>query len=729
MAKARSKCAYMQNRELSWLKFNERVMDEATDESVPLLERLRFLTIFTTNLDEFFQVRVGSLIDMLPLGDKAVDNKTGMTAREQLDAIYSAVRPLYEKRNRIFTELEHKMRDEGISRLTYSELGPEDQDYIESYFLSNILPTLSPQIVDAHHPFPHLQNKVIEISVLLRNDKGKELFAILPLPSVLPDVVYLPGSDIRYIATEDILYEFTDVVFDTYTLVEKVCICITRNADIHAEDEDVEVTDDFRNVMKRMVKDRKRLAPLRLELTNGICMRSFEFLKSKLHLSDAQIYYTSAPLKLDYAYPLADKLSAAQKEKLLYPPYRPCIPDTVDPHRSMFEQIREHDILLSYPYESMDPFLDFLREAADDPAVIAIQITIYRLARESRVVEYLCRAAEKGKDVLTLIELRARFDEQNNIDWSEALEKAGCTVIYGVPGYKVHSKCCLIIRHEEDGIRYYTQIGTGNYNETTSKIYTDFSLMTGDQDIGRDANKYFRNMGIGNLNGSYEELIVSPVSLKSTVLELMDREIAKGAQGHLFFKLNSLTDKEIMNKIQEASAAGVSVKMLIRGICCLVPGLPGLTENVEVRSIVGRYLEHSRVYIFGTPEQGKMYIASADFMTRNTQRRAEIGCPVKDGAVRRKILEVLRILWSDNLKARRLGPDGIYRRIAVEQTESAPAPRFIEAQEEQMALAMAHRYQPAPPQRKVPAEPEKTAAQKPRSGGLRGFFARLFGRS
>lgn len=685
---------YMQNRELSWLKFNERVMDEAKDPTVPLIERLRFLTIFTTNLDEFFMVRVGSLIDMLPLGAEGSDNKTGMTPQEQLDAIYRETRRLYRKRDDLFYRLVSELQGRDIHFLKYDALTPSEQEFCERYFSHEIMPLLIPQIIDKLHPFPQMQNKAVAIGMLLQGTGKKPVPALLSLPSVIPDVLYLPGSGIRVVSTADILYEFADVAFSTYEVLEKVKLCITRNADIHAEDEDLELSSDFRNLMKKMLRDRRHLAPLRLELSHEISADMKKFLVDKLNLTEDQVFCSRAPLKLDFAYPLGDKLNEQQTAELLYTPYEQRIPQTVERGVSMFTQIQEHDLLLSYPYESMDPFLDLLDEASTDDDVVSISITIYRLARKSRLVQALCRAAENRKKVTVLIELRARFDEQNNIDWSEEFEKAGCNIIYGTPNYKVHSKLCLITRKEGKELRTYTQAGTGNYNEKTSKLYTDLCLMTCNPYIGRDALQFFQNMGIANLEGNYRSLIVSPVSLKSTVLRLMDREIAKGRDGFMFFKMNSFTDKEIIEKLRDASRAGVTVKMLIRGITCLVPAVKNETENIEIRSIVGRYLEHSRIYIFGKDDQESMYIASADFMTRNTERRVEVGCPIYSEEVRAKIHTIVALMWADNLKARRLKSDGKYHWIknavkAEEMTADAGLIGSSAAEDEELAAAAA----------------------------------------
>ena len=496
---------------------------------------------------------------------------------------------------------------------------------------------------------------------------------------------------------EDLLLELADVVFDTYTVEEKIQICITRNADIHAEDEDCEKNEDFRKVMQKLLKARRRLAPLRLEMTDHPSSKMLKFLQSRLLLSDSQIFYTGGPLQMKYAYGLENKLNPEQKKEMLFEPYTPKTPGELAGKESMFDRIRKQDRLLSYPYESMKPFLRLLEESASDPDVRSIQITIYRLAGKSKLVKYLCRAAENGKKVTVLIELRARFDEQNNIDWSKEFEKSGCTIMYGMANFKVHSKLCLITRNEGGTLRRYTQIGTGNYNETTSKLYTDFSLMTADPGIGEDAALFFRNMGIGNLEGRYDHLLVAPLELQEKVIAGIEREMQKGPEGYLFFKLNSLTDRRIIEKLRDASCAGVKIHMMVRGICCLVPGIPGETENIEVRSIVGRYLEHSRIYVFGKGSTEKMYIASADFMTRNTRRRVEVGCPILDPNVRAKIWEVIHLQWSDNTKAMKLLPECKYEPVIGEDG--------VNSQEEQMKLAEESR-------RKTEGGEEKKEPQK-----------------
>ena len=655
--------AYTQNRELSWLAFNDRVLSEATDETVPLMERLKFISIFTSNLDEFFMIRVGSLFDLMNMEAESRDKRSGWTPAEQLDAIYNAVRPLYRKREEICADVERQLQVHGIYRLTYDELENNEKKYCTQYYNSSIAPIISPQIVDTHHPFPHLKNKVIHIGAWVKY-KNRDMFAVIPLPEALPPVLFLPGSDLRYIHMEDLLLAFVENIFTNYIVREKVAFCVTRNADINPGDEafDVDI-DDFRKKMKKALKQRMRLAPVRLELSREISGSFVEYLKKRLPVTDRQIFVTSAPLKLDYVFSLPGKLSEHKRKALTYAPFSPCVPGDININESMIRQIVKKDRLLSYPFESMSPFLNLLREASEDPAVISIKITIYRLAGKAKLVDYLCAAAERGKDVTVLIELRARFDEQNNIDWSERLEEAGCTVLYGFEEYKVHSKICLITRREHGEIRYITQVGTGNYNEKTAEQYTDISLLTADQRIGHDAREFFKNMSIANLEGDYNELLVAPVSLKSTLLRLIDKEIAKGAQGRIIIKINSITDVDLIDKLMQASCAGVRIDLIVRGICCILPAVPQRTENIRIISIVGRYLEHSRIYCFGSTNDEVMYISSADFMTRNTQRRVEVACPIFDHDVRAKLHQILDACLADNVKARIMQSDGTYRHL------------------------------------------------------------------
>jgi len=648
--------SFMQNRELSWLRFNERILEEAADESVPLLERLKFLSIFTGNLDEFFMIRVGGLFDLRFVNADARDSRTGMTPDEQLDKLYAGVHTLMRKRDAVYFELEQKLREAGVCNLRVSELSPEEVLFIRKYYEREIAPILSPQIVDAHHPFPHLQSKALHIGARLEQD-GRELFGVIPVPASLPDIVRLPGRGLRYVRVEEIICGKAAEIFSMYRVSEKTVLCITRNADISPNDEACADSLDFRETMQHMLQERRRQRVVRLELNSPVSREFCAYLCAMVNLVPDQVFVSRSPLKLSYAFALAGEGGA----QLLYKPFTPCRAAGVENDR-LFFQIAKHDILLSYPFESMEPFLRLIEEAASDRQVIAIKISIYRLARKAALAEYLCRAAENGKDVTVLIELRARFDEQNNIDWARRLEDAGCRIIYGFEEYKIHAKVCLIIRKEKDAIRYYTQIGTGNYNERTAAQYTDVSLMTADGRIGHEANAFFRNMALGNPKAEYAHLLVSPVSLKQTVLSLIDEETAKGSAGRILVKINSLTDVDIIKHLQKASCAGVKVELIVRGICCILPGIPGVTENIRVRSIVGRFLEHSRIYVFG--EEQKMYIASADFMTRNTERRVEVACPVYSPAVKAKLMHILETALADTVKARQMTADGRYVRIA-----------------------------------------------------------------
>ena len=652
---------YTQNRELSWLQFNARVLAEAEDENVPLLERFKFLAIFTSNLDEFFMIRVGSLCDMAAVDKEHTDSKSGLTAKEQLHLIYKAVEPLYARRDAAFSDVDSKLSAIGLRRLTMDSLAPDEQKYIKRYFKDIIAPVLSPQIVDSHHPFPHLEGKVLHIAALLSHKKTERL-GLLPVPASLPPIVFLPETPSRYILTEDILLAYADHVFEMYDILEKTVLCVTRNADIQVDDETFGVEGgDFRKKMEKLLRQRRRMAVVRVEINRPISDHFKEHFRSRFEVNDAQIFLSrTAPLKLGYAFSLGEHLPEKKRAFLSDAPFTPQQPAMLSSGQSLLKAALQRDILLSYPYESMEPFLQMIREAANDPAVLAIRITIYRLASKAKLVEYLCAAAENGKDVTALIELRARFDEQNNIDWSERMEEAGCKIIYGFEDYKVHSKICLITRRERGAVRHITQVGTGNYNEKTAKQYTDVSLITADERIGQDAGAFFNNMALGNLSGRYSRLFVAPTSLKNNILALMDEQIAKGKDGYILLKFNSLTDIDVIAKLREASCAGVTVEMIVRGICCLLPGVPDHTENITVTSIVGRFLEHSRIYVFGRGDEEKMYISSADLMTRNTERRVEIACPIDDPAVRTRLHDILYAMQHDTVKARVLQPDGTY---------------------------------------------------------------------
>ena len=658
---------YTQNRELSWLRFDQRVLEEARDKSVPLLERMKFVAIFTSNLDEFFMIRVGSLYDMVQTDEKHRDSRSGMTPQEQLDAIYEAVAPLYKERDKTYTEIKKELSPYGICGLDFKELEAEEKKYVKKYFKEQILPVLSPQIVDSSHPFPHLLNKDIYVTASL--NKKEQMLGIVPVPTYVSDILMLPGHDIRYIRMEKVIMEYLHLVFDQYEVSDPNYICVTRNADVSPNDEALEVTDDFRKLMQNTLHKRRRMAVVRLETAEKLSAKMQEYFCEKFKITPAQIFRTKMPMKLDYMFSIAGNLPESMKRSLVYEPFSPQKSAHVQ-EGSMLKQVKKQDILLFYPYESMDPFLKLIKDASADPNVMTIKITIYRLAKKARLVEYLCAAAENGKEVTVLIELRARFDEQNNIDWSERLEEAGCRVIYGFDGYKVHSKICLITYRNRNEIQYITQVGTGNYNEKTAAMYTDLSLMTADPRIGQDAAEFFKNMSIGNLQGSYQYLIVSPVSLKSSILQMMDEEIQKGKDGRIVMKMNSVTDVDFIRKVSEASCAGVRVDLIVRGICCILPGVPEYTENVRVMSVVGRYLEHPRIFSFGTGKEQKIYIGSADMMTRNTEKRVEVACPVLDEQIRRQINHDLKVMLSDNVKARVMQKDGTYTKRKLKDESS-----------------------------------------------------------
>ena len=635
---------YTQNRELSWLKFNQRVLEEAKDSSVPLLERMKFVSIFTSNLDEFFMIRVGSLYDMSLTDNSTIDSRSGMNPKEQLDAIFAAVAPLYKERDKTYSEIKKLLNPYGVCGLSIKELEQQEKKYVKKYFKDQILPILSPQIVYV-------------IASLKQN--GTSMIGIVPVPQFVSDILYLPGHDIRYIRMEKVIMEYLDVVFDKYEVSNKNYICVTRNADVSPDDEALEINDDFRLLMQETLHKRRRMAVVRMETAEPLDKELEKYFCDKFKITPAQIYRTKMPMKLDYIFSIMDKVPASLKRSLVDEPFTPQ-PSRYLTDGKVIPQVKKRDILLSYPYESMDPFLRMIKEAAYDPTVLTIRITIYRLAKKARLVEYLCAAAENGKEVTVLIELRARFDEQNNIDWSERLEEAGCRVIYGFEGYKVHSKICLITYRNRNNIEYITQVGTGNYNEKTATMYTDVSLITADKGIGEDAAVFFKNMSIGNLNGSYQHIIVSPTSLKPKVLSLMDEEIKKGTNGRIIMKMNSVTDVDFIQKVSEASNAGVKVDLIVRGICCILPGVKGYTENLRVTSIVGRYLEHPRIFLFGTGADQKIYIGSADMMTRNTEKRVEVACPVYDETIRKQLTHMLKIMLADNVKARELKSDGKY---------------------------------------------------------------------
>lgn len=656
------------NRELSWLKFNERVLEEAENPEVPLCERLTFASIYQSNLDEFFMVRVGSLYDQTLLDKKIRENKTGMTSQEQIDAILKRTKQINKRKEAVYEELMERVAEQSIRILRFNELDEEGAAYLERYFESEIAPLISPTVVGRRQPFPFLRNKEIYAVAVLGSKGKKDRLGIIPCTSnIFGRLIAVPGMQGTYMLAEELILHFAPAVFKGYKIKSKSLLRITRNADIDADalyDEDL----DYREFMEGLIKQRKKLAPIRLELSRDIDKKGIAVLCEYLELDENHVFISSTPLDLSFVFQIQDLLR--KHTELYFPKRTPQRSDQFQDGKSIIEQIREEDKLLSYPYESIRPFLHLLTEAAEDPEVISIKMTLYRVAKQSKVVEALIEAAENGKEVVVLVELRARFDEENNIGWSRLLEDAGCQVIYGLDGYKVHSKLCLITRKNGGQVEYITQIGTGNYNEKTSRLYTDLSLMTANVEIGLEASNVFQALSKGEVVEHSEHLLVAPKCLQNKVLAMLDEEIAharNGEEAYAGFKLNSLTDKKIIDKLIEASEAGVKIDMVVRGICCLIPGVEGKTENIRIISIVGRFLEHSRIYIFGNSKRRKYYIASADFMTRNTVRRVEVAAPVYDERLQNKLQDMFDIMLADNQKARYLDAEGNYHRVINEE--------------------------------------------------------------
>ena len=656
------------NRELSWLKFNERVLEEAENPEVPLCERLTFASIYQSNLDEFFMVRVGSLYDQTLLDKKIRENKTGMTSQEQIDAILKCTKQINKRKEAVYEELMERVAEQGIRILRFNELDEEGAAYLERYFESEIAPLISPTVVGRRQPFPFLRNKEIYAVAVLGSKGKKDRLGIIPCTSnIFGRLIAVPGMQGTYMLAEELILHFAPAVFKGYKIKSKSLLRITRNADIDADalyDEDL----DYREFMEGLIKQRKKLAPIRLELSRDIDKKGIAVLCEYLELDESHVFMSSTPLDLSFVFQIQDLLR--KHTELYFPKRTPQRSDQFQDGKSIIDQIREEDKLLSYPYESIRPFLHLLTEAAEDPDVISIKMTLYRVAKQSKVVEALIEAAENGKEVVVLVELRARFDEENNIGWSRLLEEAGCQVIYGLDGYKVHSKLCLITRKNGGQVEYITQIGTGNYNEKTSRLYTDLSLMTANVEIGLEASNVFQALSKGEVVEHSEHLLVAPKCLQNKVLAMLDEEIAharNGEEAYAGFKLNSLTDKKIIDKLIEASEAGVKIDMVVRGICCLIPGVEGKTENIRIISIVGRFLEHSRIYIFGNSKRRKYYIASADFMTRNTVRRVEVAAPVYDERLQNKLQDMFDIMLADNQKARYLDAEGNYHRVINEE--------------------------------------------------------------
>ncbi|MDD7371346.1 MAG: polyphosphate kinase 1 [Firmicutes bacterium] len=654
---------YMMNRELSWLKFNERVLNEAGNPRVPLAERLTFAAIYQSNLDEFYRVRVGTLMDQMESAEVVRENKTNMTSEEQVKAILNTTRELDQKKAVIYEQLMGELEPKGIRLINFNKLSADEGKLLETYFDHEIAPYLSANIVSKQQPFPFLKNKDIYAVALLETKGGKSKTAIIPCSNnVFKRLIDIPTRKGTFMLSEELILHFLPKMFKNYEVKEKSLIRVTRNADIDTEtiyDEDL----DYREAMESLIKQRKRMNPVRIELSRELNKKMIRSLCKDIHVEKEHVFLTRVPLDMSFVFALQSYLKGTEQEELFYQRRTPRMTPELDSKSALIPQITKKDVLLSYPFESIKPFINLLYEAAKDETVVSIKMTLYRLANKSQIVDALVEAAENGKEVVVLVELRARFDEESNIIYSRILEEAGCRVIYGLNGYKVHSKLCLISRKTEDGVSYITQIGTGNYNEKTSALYTDLSLITANQEIGKEAAEVFAALLKGETVEQTNVLLVAPKCLQNKVLDMIDEEIAhvkNGEEGYIGIKINSLTDKVIINKLVEASQAGVKIEMIVRGICCLIPGIKGYTENIQIVSIVGRFLEHSRIYRFGTKEREKVYIASADFMTRNTVRRVEVAAPVLDEKLKARLDWMFETMMNDDEKGKSLTEKGTY---------------------------------------------------------------------
>ncbi len=653
---------YTQSRELSWLRFDQRVLIEAADISVPALERLKFISIFSSNLDEFFMVRVGSLFDLARMTPNDTDSKTGWTSLQQLNHIYRAIPSLLTMKKQIYKAVMEELNKSGIKDVSFKEMDASDLKQVNRFFKNELLPLLSPILIGPNHPIPHLVNKNLYAAALLENKKGHKAIGIVPVPDNVSSFLLLNDNK-RYIRTENILLRFLPTLFDSYNVKESCILSVTRNADISFDDEKFDDNEeDFRIQMKKLLKQRDHLSVVRLELSNNISNEFQKALSSLVKVSNHQIFIDTTPLNMRYVFSLISSLNKEISSSLLYQTYHPMWAKDLNKNQTMLAQVLQKDRMLFYPYDSVEPFLRLLNEASEDKNVLSIKITIYRLASSSKIAQILCKAAENGKEVLVLMELRARFDEENNLAWSKMLEESGCQVIYGIEKYKCHSKICLITLKNRNKTSYITQIGTGNYNEKTNTMYTDLSLMTSNQEIGEDASAFFRNMLVNKLDGEYKHLCVSPYGIKDMLIRNIDEQITLGKDGYICIKANSITEREVIDKLAQASSAGVEIKLIIRGICCIVPGVKEKTENIHVTSIVGRFLEHARIYQFGKGDKAKFYISSADLMTRNLNRRVEIACPVIDMDLKKQLQWIIDGQLNDTAKASILLLDGTYCR-------------------------------------------------------------------
>ena len=654
---------YLMNRELSWLKFNDRVLDEAGNARVPLAERLTFASIYQSNLDEFYMVRVGTLMDQMEASEEVRENKTNMTSEEQVKAIVKETRELDLKKARIYEQLMGELEPKGIRIVNFNKLSDEEGKLLEAYFDTEIAPYLSANIISKQQPFPFLKNKEIYAAARLASKSGKTKTAIIPCSNnVFRRLIDIPTRPGNFMLSEELILHFFPKMFRNYTVKEKTLVRVTRNADIDTEtiyDEDL----DYRDAMENLIRQRKRMKPVRMELSREISKKMVQSLCKAIQVDKTHVFLSDVPLDLSFVFGIQNYLRSKGNEELFYQRRSPRMSPALDIKKSLIAQIEKQDVLLSYPFENIKSFINLLYEAAKDDTVVSIKMTLYRLANKSQIIDALIEAAENGKEVVVLVELRARFDEESNIEYSRKLEEAGCRVIYGLNGYKVHSKLCLISRKTEKGVSYITQIGTGNYNEKTAALYTDLSLITATHEIGKEAAGVFAALLKGEFMEETKYLLVAPKCLQNKILAMIDEEIERvhqGEAGYIGIKINSLTDKTIIDKLVEASQAGVKIEMIVRGICCLIPGVKGYTENIKVISIVGRFLEHSRIYRFGTKEREKVYIGSADFMTRNTIRRVEVAVPILDQQVRDHLDHMFEMMMSDDEKGKELTSKGLY---------------------------------------------------------------------
>lgn len=666
--------SFTQNRELSWLKFNERVLEEASEKNVELFERLKFFSIFDTNFEEFFMVRVGSLTDINDMKKKVIDNKTLMNAQEQLDCIMYESKKLYEKKDSVYEDLKKDLQKENVNICKVDDLDYKEKRLVYYYFNSTIAPILSFQIVDRVHPFPQIPNLAIVVLFQLNSQSKskKQFMGLIQVPDKIKR--YFKLSDTKVVLIEDIIREFGQEIFDNYECQSKYILSVTRNADIDYDDEDLEFDDDYRSYMKKMIKLRKRLRPVRLEINEFPNDDTKDFLLKNLNLTQHRMFVTKSPMRCGFLFDLVYDMPKEAIQKYTYEEFSPQDSSMISKEKSVIEQVYDKDLFLSFPYESIDPFIRLLNEASEDESVVSIKITIYRLAKNSEITKALIKAAENGKEVVVLMELRARFDEENNILWSSRLENAGCRIIYGFDHYKCHSKVCLITKIKDEKISYITQIGTGNYNEKTAKLYTDFSYMTTRHEIGEDAKALFDNFLLGNLNGEYKHLMVSPHSMQVGLEKLIDEQIEKAKvsdDGYIRIKMNSISDRKLIDKLSKASCKGVKIDLMVRGICCLVPGVKDKTENINVYQVVGRFLEHHRIYQFGKAENCKVYISSADFMTRNIRKRVEVAVPIYDDFIKSRILNFMDIMFADDTKIRKLNPDKSYSKVEITENTNA----------------------------------------------------------